>query len=153
VGIMMLVTPAIIWLILVVVLLAVEAATLGLTTIWFAGGAVAAFIAACLGLGVLTQLIIFVALSCVLLVVTRPLAVRYMKKDHTRTNADSLVGQSALVTKTIDNLAQCGEVMIADVGWIARNTVDDSVIPAGSKVKICAIEGVKLMVEMIKEEE
>ena len=69
-----------------------------------------------------------------------------------KTNADSLIGRTAVATKEINNLAQTGEVDIADISWTARSGDDLKIIPAGSKVKICAIEGVKLIVEEIKEE-
>lgn len=149
---MMLLTPAAVWLGLVILLLVIELATMGLTTIWFAGGALAAFISTFFGANVIVQCALFLILSFVLLAVTRPLALKYMKPGMTRTNADSLIGRTAVVTKKIDNLAQTGEVMISDVSWTARNREESCVIAEGSKVRICAIEGVKLIVEEIKEE-
>lgn len=149
---MTLLTPAIVWLGLMILLLVIEIVTLGLTTVWFAGGALAAFIAACLGASVIVQLIIFVVLSLALLVITRPMAMRYMQKGHEKTNVESLIGRAAVVTKEINNLAQSGEVILSDVSWTARCVDDACIISAGSKVRICAIEGVKLMVEEIKEE-
>lgn len=143
--------PAIVWLGLVILLLAIEIATMGLTTIWFAGGAMAAFLSTFFGVSAAGQRTIFVVLSLVLLVITRPAAVRYMKGNQPRTNADSLIGQLAVVSKEVNNLAQSGEVMIADISWTARSRAADHVIPSGSKVKICAIEGVKLIVEEIEE--
>ena len=143
---------AVIWLVLVIVLLAIEIATLGLTTVWFAGGAAAAFISTFFGAGMGVQTGIFLVLSLILLLVTRPAAMRFMKKGQVKTNADSLIGRIAVATKEINNLAQTGEVDIADISWTARSGADLKIIPAGSKVKICAIEGVKLIVEEIKEE-
>ena len=143
---------AMIWLVLVIVLLVVEIVTLGLTTIWFAGGAVAAFISTFFGAGIGVQVGLFLILSMVLLLVTRPAAVRFMRKGTVKTNADSLIGKIAVATKEINNLEQTGEVDIADISWTARSRDDLKIIPAGSKVKICAIEGVKLIVEEIKEE-
>ena len=70
-----------------------------------------------------------------------------------KTNADSLIGRLAVVTVEVNNLAQSGEVVLSDVSWTARSKANGSVIPVGSKVRICAIEGVKLIVEEIKEEE
>lgn len=150
---MLLMNPAIVWLGLVILLLAIEIATMGLTTIWFAGGAMAAFISTFFGASAAAQRTIFLVLSLALLIITRPIAVKYMKRDRTKTNADSLIGRTAIVTGEINNLAQCGEVMIADISWTARSSDDLCVIPAGSKVKICAIEGVKLIVEEMKEEQ
>lgn len=149
---MMSIDPAILWLGLVIVLLVIEIATMGLTTIWFAGGAMVAFLSTFLGAGVAMQRTIFVVLSLVLLVVTRPIAVRYMRSGHVKTNAESLIGRIAVVTTDIDNLVQSGEVILSDVSWTARSREDGCRIPAGSKVKICAIEGVKLIVEEIKQE-
>lgn len=144
---------AVIWLVLVIVLLAIEIATLGLTTVWFARpGAAAAFISTFFGASMGVQTGIFLVLSLILLLVTRPAAMRFMKKGQVKTNADSLIGRIAVATKEINNLAQTGEVDIADISWTARSRDDLKIIPAGSKVKICAIEGVKLIVEEIKEE-
>lgn len=148
----MMLNPAIIWLGLVIILLAIEIPTLGLTTIWFAGGALAAFISTFFGASAATQRTIFIVLSLALLVITRPIAVRYMRRGHEKTNADSLIGRIAVAVKEINNLAQSGEVIIADVSWTARSRDDLCVIPEGSKVRICAIEGVKLIVEEVKEE-
>ena len=149
---MMIIDPAIVWLILIVILLIVEIATMGLTTIWFAGGALAAFVAALLGAGMSVQTGIFLVLSLVLLICTRPVAVKWLNRNKTKTNADSLIGRVAVVTGEIDNLAQKGEVMMADISWTARTKDDCSIITKGSKVRICAIEGVKLIVEEIKED-
>ena len=144
--------PALLWLGLLILLLVIEVATLQLTTIWFAGGALAAFIAAELGANSTVQWAVFLVLSFALLVLTRPAAMRYLSKGHVKTNADSLIGKTAVVSKEINNLAQTGEVMIADVSWTARTREDGVTVPDGGKVKICAIEGVKLIVEEIKEE-
>ena len=140
------------WLLLAAVFILIEIISLGLTTIWFAGGALAAFIATFFGASIGVQCALFLILSLVLLACTRPIALRYMKPGMTRTNADSLIGRTAVVTKQIDNLAQTGEVMIADVSWTARSREESCIISNGSKVRICAIEGVKLIVEEIKEE-
>ncbi len=149
----LLMDPAILWLILMIALLVIEIVTMGLTTIWFAGGALAAFIAAFLGAVVMVQCILFAAVSFILLIVTRPLAMKYMKGGNPeRTNADRLIGKTAMVSQDIDNLAGSGEVMAADVSWTARSRDEGCRISSGSKVKICAIEGVKLIVEEIKEE-
>ena len=149
---MLFLDPAIIWLLLVIVLLAIEIATVNLTTIWFAGGAIVAFISTFYGASATVQRTIFVGLSLLLLVVTRPIALNYVRNGKTKTNADILIGRIAIVSKEIDNLSQSGEVMIADISWTARSLKETSVIAVGSKVKICAIEGVKLIVEEIKEE-
>ncbi len=149
---MMLINPAIVWLVLIVILLIIEIATMGLTTIWFAGGALVAFLSTFLGASVPVQRTIFLVLSLVLLICTRPVAVKWLNRNKTKTNADSLIGKLAVVTSEIDNLAQCGQVMLSDISWTARAKDDSCVISQGKKVRICAIEGVKLIVEEIKEE-
>lgn len=146
------INPAIVWLVLIVILLIIEIATMGLTTIWFAGGALAAFISTFFGAGAAVQRTVFLALSLVLLICTRPVAVKWLNQNRTKTNADSLIGKLAIVTGEINNLAQRGQVMLADISWTARAKDDSCVIAQGSKVRICAIEGVKLIVEEIKEE-
>lgn len=149
---MMTVNSAIIWLGLLVLLLVIEIMTMGLTTIWFAGGALAAFAVTLLGANATVQTVIFLGLSLVLLIGTRPAAMKWLNTNRTKTNADSLIGKTAIVTGEINNLAQCGEVVISDISWTARATDDSYIIAKGSKVRICAIEGVKLMVEEIKED-
>lgn len=142
---------AIIWLAALVVLLIAEALTLGLTTIWFAGGALIALVAALLGANVWVQLGIFLAVSLVLLIFTRPLALRYMNKSTLKTNVDSLAGEQGIVSETIDNLEATGKVKLNDVFWMARSE-DGSIINEGTVVEIVRVDGVKLIVK-VKEEE
>lgn len=136
-----------IWLGLLAVLLLIEAATAGLTTIWFAGGALIAAIASYLGAGLMVQMMLFLIVSGVLLIFTRPLAVKYLNKGTLATNADSLIGKRAVVTREIDNLAQNGQVRINDVEWTARTADDSQKVPEGTVVVIKEIHGVKLIVE------
>ena len=139
------------WLVLVAVLLVIEAVTVGLTTIWFAGGALVAAVASWLGAGEIVQWILFLAVSLVLLIFTRPVAVKYMNRKVSHTNADSLIGKKAVVIQEINNLAQTGQVKINDLEWMARTENDDSVIPEKTIVVIRELEGVKLIVEEEKE--
>lgn len=138
---------AVAWLAVLVLLLAVEAATLGLTTIWFAGGALIAFFLAIAGLDVLAQVIGFCVVSVLLLLITRPAAVRWINKDRLRTNAGSLIGQTAVVTEAIDNLAGSGQAQVKGQYWTARSMEDGTRIEKGKLVKIKEISGVKLIVE------
>ena len=103
---------AVIWLIIFIVLLVVEFITMGLATIWFAGGALAAFIAALLADVLWLEIVIFCVVSFVLLFATRPLAVKWLNKDREKTNVDSTIGKSAVVTKTIRNLHGEGEALL-----------------------------------------
>ncbi|MDO5520398.1 MAG: NfeD family protein [bacterium] len=135
------------WLILLCLFLLIEIATLGLTTIWFAGGALVAFIAAVCGLNVVVQIIIFFVLSIILLVFTRPLAVNYFNKSRVATNTESLIGAEAKVVETINNIDNAGVVNLNGLDWTARS-VDNQIIPVGTIVRIVKITGVKAIVEI-----
>ena len=125
------------WLGILAILLVIEAITVGLTTVWFAGGALVACIASWLGGGIVVQLLLFFGVSVVLLIFTRPLAVRYMNKG---------------VIQTVNNLAQTGQVRINDIEWTARTADDGEEIPTGAVVEIEEIRGVKLIVKEISKE-
>lgn len=137
---------AICWLAIVIVLLVIEIATLGLTTIWFAGGALVACIAALLHANIWVQIVLFLVVSVLLLFFTRPLAVRYMNKDRTKTNVDSMVGKEAVVTEAIDNLKAQGVVQVNGLEWTARSEKSQEVIPKGAIVEVGRVDGVKLIV-------
>lgn len=139
------------WLVVLVVLVIIELLTMGLTTVWFAGGALVATIAALLHAPLSLQIILFLVVSVVLLFSTRPLAVKYFNKDRIRTNAESLVGRQAIVISEIDNLQGIGQVNVGGMEWSARTRVDGVRLPVGTVVTILAINGVKLIVEERKE--
>lgn len=136
----------IIWLAIIVVMAIIEIITLGLTTIWFAGGALVAFIASLFGVSLPIQIVLFVIVSLVLLAFTRPFAVKFVNKNRTRTNAESLIGKSAIVLEDINNLKAEGAVSVNGQEWTAR-AVDDTVITKDTVVEIVEIKGVKLMVK------
>ena len=135
----------IIWLVILAVLVVIEIITLGLTTIWFAGGALVALVVSLLGGPVWLQ----IGVSVVLLILTRPLAVRYMNKNQQKTNVDSIPGKTGVVTEAIDNLKAEGQVMVDGTVWSARSQNGDT-IEEGKVVKVLAVEGVKLIVEVEK---
>ena len=139
------------WLIVLVVLVVIELLTMGLTTIWFAGGALVATIAAVFDTPPFIQVILFLLVSVVLLFFTRPLAVRYFNKDRVRTNAESLVGRQAIVISEVDNLQGTGQVNVGGMEWSARTRIDGVRLPAGTVTTILGINGVKLIVEERKE--
>ena len=126
-------TTSICWLAVFVLLIVIELATMGLTTIWFAGGAVAGFIASMLGANVVIQAVAFFVVSIVLLIFTRPFAVRYINSNKTKTNIDGLIGQEALVLEEINNIRETGCARLEGKEWTARS-VDDTVIPADTVV-------------------
>ena len=137
----------IIWLALMAVLLIIEIVTLGLTTIWFAAGALFAFFAALLGMNQGIQIGVFVVVSVVLLFFTRPLAVKYLNTKTIKTNTEALVGKTARVIVDINNLKSQGQVVINGLEWTARSSDDTVVFKIGDAVTIVGIEGVKLIVE------
>ena len=137
------------WLVAFVILIGIEAATMALTTIWFAGGAVFAFFAAVLEFSVQTQLVVFLIVSFVLLLFTRPLAIRFVNRE----TVNGLIGRRAKVIKKIDNNEPSGAAVIDGQEWTARSADEAVTIPVGTHVVIKEVRGVKLIVEMIPETE
>ncbi len=137
----------VVWVIAIVAFALLEAATVNLVSVWFIGGAIAALIASLLGASVIVQIVLFVALSALLLVLMRPLLRKYIMPEHTATNADRLIGQTALVTEEISAL-EAGEVRIGGVLWTAKSETGE-VIARGTPVRILRIEGAKLYVESV----
>lgn len=133
------------WLIVMVLFLVVEAATVGLVCIWFAVGALAALIAALLGAEIWLQVVLFLVVSAVALYFTRPLAKKYINAKVEPTNADMVIGKECRVTEAIDNIAGTGAVYVDGKTWTARSESDE-VIPEGTLVTAKRIEGVKLIV-------
>ncbi len=136
-----------IWLVVLVLLVVIELLTMGLTTVWFAGGALVATLASLVGAPLAIQIILFLAISGLLLFFTRPIAVKYFNKDRVRTNAESLVGRQAIVISEIDNLQGIGQVNVGGMEWSARTRDENITLPVGAVVIVLAIDGVKLIVE------
>jgi len=143
---------AIYWLILFIILLVVEFFTMGLTTIWFAGGALVAFVVALLTDVLWLELVLFCVVSLVLLFATRPLAVKWLNKDRAKTNVDSTIGKTAVVTQTIRNLHGEGEVLLEGMTWTARTEDETAVVEKDKLVKVLRVSGVKLIVEELPQE-
>lgn len=139
-----------VWIVAIVVFLIVEAATAGLVTIWFAVGALAALLAAMFNAPVWLQLVWFFAISIAAFAVTRPLAKKYLNSKTLPTNADMLIGKECIVTETIDNVAGTGAVSVGGKVWTAR-CAEESVIRAGTHATVLRIEGVKLIVNPVRE--
>ncbi|MBM6925400.1 NfeD family protein [Pseudoflavonifractor phocaeensis] len=143
--------PSICWLAALIVLILVEAATVGLVSLWFALGALAALLTSFWVNSIWVQLGVFLAVSLVTLLVIRPLARRYITPRQVATNADRAVGAEGIVTQAIDNLKASGQVSVLGSVWTAR-AQGDVFIPAGTTVKVLRIEGVKLIVSPVREE-
>ncbi|MDE7223459.1 MAG: NfeD family protein [Acetatifactor sp.] len=134
------------WLILLIVCIGIEIPTMGLTTIWFAGGALVAIFAAVVGAPIWLQAVIFIVVSLLLLFFTRPIAVKYFNKDRVKTNVESMVGRQAIVISEIDNLQGIGQVTVGGQEWSARSADERVGIAVGAVVTVVAINGVKLIV-------
>ena len=135
-----------IWLGITIVAAVVEAAVPALVSIWFVPGGLAALICALAGGAVWLQIALFLALSCLALVFTRPLAKRLQKPEPVGTNADRVLGAQGVVTEDIDNLLAQGRVSVLGNSWAARSARPQEKIPAGEQVAVERIEGVKLIV-------
>lgn len=140
------------WLIAFVILVGIEAATLALTTIWFAGGALAAFLVSLAGFALEVQLVVFVIVSFILLFLTRPVVSRYLRVPDARTNVDSLIGRQARVIEEIDNDLGTGAAVVGGQEWTARALQDGQIYPPDTMVTIKKIQGVKLIVTTLQEE-
>ena len=138
------------WLIAMVLFGVLEAVTVGLTSIWFAVGALAALIAASLGAFALVQVIVFLVVSFVTLLLVWSLAQRYINGRKGPTNADRVIGREAVVTQAIDNLKGEGQVNVSGAVWTARSQ-EEAPIPAGARVRVLRIEGVKVIVSPVPE--
>lgn len=145
-----LMNPVILWLVVMVVMIIVEMLTLGLTTIWFAGGALIGMVAAAFGSPFWLQALLAVLVSAVLLFFTRPIAMKHFNKDREKTNAESLIGRQAIVLNEIDNLRGTGQVTVGGMEWSARSVMEGKTIESGAVVVIRGISGVKLLVEEVQ---
>ncbi len=145
--------PTIFWLILFIVMLVLEAVTLGLTSIWFAAGTLTAMLLSFTRIGFLAQVVVCIAVSVLLLILVRPWARERFNRRRTRTNAQSLIDQDGVVMEEIDNLKAQGRVTVSGQEWAARNVAETEAIPVGATVTVREIRGVRLLVEVKKEQE
>ena len=136
---------AIVWLVLLVVFLIAEAATVAMVSLWFAAGALVSMIAALLHGPLWLQAVLFFAVSGICLALLRPVTKKYLTPKVTRTNADSVLGTCGYVTEDVDNVQAAGRVKLDGKSWSARST-SGAPIPEGTLVKADRIEGVKVFV-------
>ncbi len=137
--------PAV-WLVLMIILLVIEGVVPGLVSIWFALGALAALLSAIVGAPLWLQIVWFLLISVVSLILTRPLAKKYVNSKTTPTNADMLIGQECVVTEAIDNVLGLGAVTVGGKVWTARTENPDIKAAVGQTMTVVRIEGVKLIV-------
>jgi len=136
---------SVIWMIIAIGFGLAEGLTLGLTFIWFAGGALLAMIASFLGLPFFVQVIAFIVGSALMLIYTRPVAKKVLKIGATKTNVDSLIGKEGIVIKELKPFA-LGQVKVKGQIWSAK-AFNDEAIAENERVEVVSIEGVKLIVK------
>lgn len=134
-----------VWLAAFVLLLIIEAATVGLTAIWFALGSLAGLVSAALNAPLWLQVLLFIIVSAVTLFLTRPLAAKYLNPARKATNADRVIDMAAVVTEEINNIKSTGAVSVSGKVWTARSLTGE-VFAVGDVVRADHIEGVKLIV-------
>ena len=134
------------WLAAFVVFIGIEIGTMALTTIWFAAGSAAAFLLSLAGLGIGWQVGVFLVVSIVLFVFTRPWAMKYVNRKSEKTNYESVIGRTVKVTQEISNIEQTGKAVYDGQEWTARSADDHAVIKEGRLALVVRIEGVKLIV-------
>lgn len=134
-----------IWLSLAVFFLIIESMTVEIISIYFTGGALVSMALSLFGVPLEWQILAFCVVSILLIIFTRPIVARYLKRNESKTNVDTLIGDVATVTKEILP-DERGEVKIKGQYWLAVSANND-IIESGSKVSILAIEGAKLIVK------
>ena len=142
------VTEVIVWTVLIIAMVVVEALTAQIVTIWFAAGGLVALIVAIFKGPVWLQILTFVLVSVITLIATRPLVKKLTKKNNVPLNAHRIIGKKAVVTESIDNLNSLGAVKVEGNIWTARSS-DNRIIEAGKTVEIEKIEGVKVIVKEV----
>lgn len=141
-----------IWLGIMIILIVIEIVTVGLTTIWFAAGALVAMLVAFLGGGVLLQITIFLVVSFGMLIFTRPFAMKYINVSRIKTNYEGIIGKIVRITQDVDNINATGTATVNGQEWTVRTADDDVRLTTGSLAKVVNISGVKLIVEKYEEE-
>lgn len=134
-----------IWLGVAAIMGVIEVLSLGLITMWFVLGALAAFLANLLGFDLVVQLVVFFVVSIVCLIVLRPVFLKYRKRGEQE--EPDVVGQTAIVVESIDNDRLIGRVETANRMTWAAKSADGTVIPAGSAVVVKGRESIRLIVE------
>lgn len=138
---------AMLWLIFMCILIGIEIVTVGLYTIWFAGGALISFFATMLGFGIWVQLWSFVIVSAVLLITTRPLLVKKFNGRFVKTELDTPVGKRVILTERVDNRDRTGRTIWNNLEWRVCSQDDNVTFEEGATVTVTAVEGVKLIVK------
>ena len=140
------------WLVLLIILLIVDIITVGLTSIWAAGGALAALLLNILGVPLAGEIIVFFVVTFVLLYFTRPFAVKYINTQRVKTNYEGIIGETIRITETVDNISQTGTAVVNGQEWTVRAEKDGDILEPDTLAKVVNIAGVKLIVRKYEEE-
>lgn len=140
------------WLALLIILLIIKIITVGLTSIWAAGGALAALLLNILGVPLAGQIIVFFVVTFVLLYFTRPFAVKYINTQRVKTNYEGIIGKTIRITETVDNISQTGTAVVNGQEWTVRAEKDGDILEPDTLAKVVNIAGVKLIVRKYEEE-
>lgn len=141
------ISMTIVWVALAILLIVVEALTMGLTTVWFAGGALAALVVSLLGGGIPLQVGVFALVSLVLLAFTRKIFVGKMNVGSTKNNVEAIIGTKGIVRSMVKPY-EMGEVFVDGKIWSCICKDNSQTIEEGTEIRVVAIEGVKLIVEV-----
>ena len=137
---------------LLIILLIIEIITVGLTSIWAAGGALAALILNILGIPLAGQVVVFFVVTFVLLYFTRPFAVRFINTQRVKTNYEGIIGKTIRIAETVDNINQTGMAVVNGQEWTVRAEKDEEILAPDTLAKVVNISGVKLIVRKYEEE-
>ena len=105
-----------------------------------------------MGADLIIQIIIFLAVSVVLLIFTRPWAEKHLNRKRVRTNYEREIGKVIRITEKVDNLNQTGKSVVDGQEWTVRSKNDSEIFEAGALARVAAVSGVKLIVEKCEEE-
>ncbi len=140
------------WLVLLIILLIIEIITVGLTSIWAAGGALAALILNILGLSLVWQIVAFFVVTFVLLIFTRPFAVKFINTQREKTNYEGIIGKTIRIAERVDNIRQTGMAVVNGQEWTVRAQEDQEILEPETLAKVVNISGVTLIVRKYEEE-
>lgn len=140
------------WLGLLIILLIVEIITVGLTSIWAAGGALAALLLNLFGIPFVGQVIAFLVVTFVLLAFTRPVAMKFLNPQKVKTNYEGIIGKTVRITERVDNYQQMGKTVVNGQEWTVRSESDEETLEVDALAKVVNISGVKLIVKKYEEE-
>lgn len=139
-----------IWLAVIVVTVVIEIITVGLTSIWLTGGALAALVVCYLGGHWILQLIVFFATTFLLIYFTRPWAMKYLENRKTATNYEEIIGKTVRVVETVNNVKGTGRAIYNGMEWMARAGEDAEIFLPEEMARVIEVKGVKIILEKIE---